>query len=406
MSILGVLFVIYQFMPHLASLWVPALMVVQLAFTIGLTLILSALIVYVRDIRQLLPMVLQLGLFATPVGYGLEVIPRVWWPWYSALNPLAPVIDGYRRTVLFGQPATPRPRRHRRRQRAWSRSSAATSRSSGWRPALPTLPDGTIDATHIWKRFRADPTRQSLRARAATVKRHLRGRGPAGLALGARGRRVPGRSPGEAVGLVGINGSGKSTLLKILTRVMYPYAGRVEVAGRTGALIEVRAGIHPELTGRENIHLYGTLLGLPRRMVASRFDEIVEFAQLEDAIDRQVKFYSSGMQMRLGFGVAAFLEPDVLLVDEVLAVGDTGFQQRCIDRMRTMLDRRHDARVRVPRPRRGREHQRAGRVAPRRAGAGGRPGPRRARLLPRGARARGRDHRRRRRRGAASSRPG
>jgi hypothetical protein len=109
------------------------------------------------------------------------------------------------------------------------------------------------------------------------------------------------------------------------------------VGGRVGALIEVRAGIHPELSGRENIHLYGTLLGLPRRQVAQRFDQIVEFAQIETAVDRQVKFYSSGMQMRLGFAVAAFLEPDVLLVDEVLAVGDATFQQRCIDRMRDVL---------------------------------------------------------------------
>jgi ABC-2 type transport system permease protein/lipopolysaccharide transport system permease protein len=101
-SILGVLFAIYQYMPHLTSLWVPALMSVQLAFTVGLVLIFSALIVYVRDIRQLLPMGLQLGLFATPVGYDLSVIPTSWWPWYSALNPLAPVIDGYRRTVLLG----------------------------------------------------------------------------------------------------------------------------------------------------------------------------------------------------------------------------------------------------------------------------------------------------------------
>jgi ABC-type polysaccharide/polyol phosphate transport system ATPase subunit len=201
---------------------------------------------------------------------------------------------------------------------------------------LPTSPEGTILASEVWKRFRADPTRQSLRARAANAKRHLRGRGRRGWrwALEDVDVRV---EPGEAIGLVGINGSGKSTLLKILARVMYPYAGRVEVVGRTGALIEVRAGIHPELTGRENIHLYGTLLGLPRRQVAERFDEIVEFAQLEEAVDRQVKFYSSGMQMRLGFGVAAFLEPDILLVDEVLAVGDTGFQQRCIDRMRVML---------------------------------------------------------------------
>jgi ABC-2 type transport system permease protein/lipopolysaccharide transport system permease protein len=105
-SILAVLFVIYQFMPYLASLWVPLLAAVQLSFTVGVVLVLSSLIVYLRDIRQMLPMVLQLGLFATPVGYGLEVIPCSWWPVYSALNPLAPVIDGYRRTILFG--LTPR----------------------------------------------------------------------------------------------------------------------------------------------------------------------------------------------------------------------------------------------------------------------------------------------------------
>ena len=157
-----------------------------------------------------------------------------------------------------------------------------------------------------------------------------------GLAVGASGRSVQ-VAPGESVGLVGANGSGKSTLLKILARVMYPYAGDVSVGGRVGALIEVRAGIHPDLTGRENVFLYGSLLGLPRRDVARRFDEIVAFAELEGAIDRQVKFYSSGMQMRLGFAVVAFLEPDVLLVDEVLAVGDASFQQKCLDRMRAML---------------------------------------------------------------------
>jgi len=144
--------------------------------------------------------------------------------------------------------------------------------------------------------------------------------------------------PGESIGLVGDNGSGKSTLLKIICGVMDPYAGRVEVNGRLGALIEVRAGIQPELSGRENIKLYGTLLGLPRVEVMKRFDQIVEFAQLETAIDRQVKFYSSGMQMRLGFSVAAFLEPAILLVDEVLAVGDAAFQQRCLERMRYVLE--------------------------------------------------------------------
>jgi ABC-type polysaccharide/polyol phosphate transport system ATPase subunit len=143
--------------------------------------------------------------------------------------------------------------------------------------------------------------------------------------------------PGEAVGLVGANGSGKSTLLKMLIRVMYPYAGRVQAVGRVGALIEVRAGIQADLSGRENIFMYGSVLGLKRKEIARRFDEIVAFAEVEEAIDRQVKFYSSGMQMRLGFSVAAFLEPDILVVDEVLAVGDASFQQKCLNRMRHVL---------------------------------------------------------------------
>lgn len=196
-------------------------------------------------------------------------------------------------------------------------------------------PRGEITVEHLWKRFRADRTRRLLRDRIERLGADIR-----------RGRRswrwalrdiTFGAAPGESIGLVGANGSGKSTLLKILTRVMYPYAGRMTVGGLVGALIEVRAGIHPDLTGRENIFLYGSLLGLGRKKVARRFDEIVEFAELETAIDRQVKFYSSGMQMRLGFAVAAFLEPDVLLVDEVLAVGDASFQQRCLDRMNAVL---------------------------------------------------------------------
>jgi ABC-type polysaccharide/polyol phosphate transport system ATPase subunit len=143
--------------------------------------------------------------------------------------------------------------------------------------------------------------------------------------------------PGESIALVGSNGSGKTTMLRLLARVMYPHAGSVKVSGRVGALIEVRAGIHPDLTGGENIYLYGSLLGLPRREVAGRFDDIVRFAELEEAVNRQVKYYSTGMQMRLGFSIAAFMEPDVLLVDEVLAVGDAQFQQKCLDRIRYVL---------------------------------------------------------------------
>ena len=198
-------------------------------------------------------------------------------------------------------------------------------------------PDGTIRARHIWKRFHADRKRPVLRDEIE----HLRARRRVGTSARWRWalRDVDLEiEPGEAVGLFGSNGSGKSTLLKILTRVMYPYAGSLEVAGRVGALIEVKAGIHPELTGRENVYLYGSLLGLTRPDVRRRFDEIVEFAELAGAVDRAVKFYSSGMSMRLGFAVAAFLEPDVLLVDEVLAVGDATFQQKCLNRMRDVIE--------------------------------------------------------------------
>jgi len=198
------------------------------------------------------------------------------------------------------------------------------------------LPSGSIEARHVWKRFRADRRRKLLRDKMDLVWARIRGKGKRGWRWALRDVDLVAQ-PGESLALIGPNGSGKTTLLKILARVMYPYAGRVQVAGRVGALIEVRAGIHQDLTGRENVYLYGSLLGLRRKEVVERFDEIVAFAELEEAIDRQVKFYSQGMQMRLGFAVAAFLEPDVLLVDEVLAVGDAAFQQKCLDRMRTVL---------------------------------------------------------------------
>ncbi len=195
------------------------------------------------------------------------------------------------------------------------------------------LPEGTIHTNHVWKRFRADRARRLLRDRISEVGK-MRGREKYRWVLRDIDLEI---EPGSSVGLVGANGSGKSTLLKILTGVMYPHSGNIELSGRVGALLEVRAGLHPDLSGRENVHLYGTLLGLTRDEIDRRFDEIIAFADLADAIDRQVKFYSSGMQMRLGFSVAAFLEPDVLLVDEALAVGDAFFQQRCLERMRDML---------------------------------------------------------------------
>jgi lipopolysaccharide transport system ATP-binding protein len=138
---------------------------------------------------------------------------------------------------------------------------------------------------------------------------------------------------GEVVGIIGPNGAGKSTLLKILSRVTEPTAGEVRLWGRVGSLLEVGTGFHQELTGRENIYLNGSIIGMKRREVAQRFDEIVEFAGVEKFLDVQVKRYSSGMSVRLAFAVAAHLEPEVLIIDEVLAVGDAEFQSKCLGKM-------------------------------------------------------------------------
>jgi lipopolysaccharide transport system ATP-binding protein len=138
---------------------------------------------------------------------------------------------------------------------------------------------------------------------------------------------------GEVVGIIGRNGAGKSTLLKILSRITEPTEGRVELRGRVGSLLEVGTGFHPELTGHENIYLYGAILGMDRWEITRKFDEIVAFAEIEKFIDTPVKKYSSGMYMRLAFAVAAHLEPEILLVDEVLAVGDTTFQKKCLGKM-------------------------------------------------------------------------
>jgi len=139
--------------------------------------------------------------------------------------------------------------------------------------------------------------------------------------------------PGEVVGIIGRNGAGKSTLLKLLSRITEPTRGRIELRGRVGSLLEVGTGFHPELTGRENIYLNGAILGMSREEIDRKFDEIVAFSEVEDFLNTPVKRYSSGMYVRLAFAVAAHLDPETLVVDEVLAVGDAGFQKKCLGKM-------------------------------------------------------------------------
>jgi lipopolysaccharide transport system ATP-binding protein len=176
------------------------------------------------------------------------------------------------------------------------------------------------------------------------------------LAEGFRrmGMRLRGRSPdprgtlalddlsfevgeGESFAIVGPNGAGKTTALKLVTRISYPSAGRVRVRGRVGALIEIGSGVHPELTGRENIWLYGQILGMSKAEVRRSFDEIVEFAELGHVLDMPVKMFSSGMQLRLGFAIASHLSPEIFVVDEALAVGDAGFEAKCVERMTRLV---------------------------------------------------------------------
>ncbi len=206
------------------------------------------------------------------------------------------------------------------------------------------MQDGLVRFEGIWKKYRRGERHDSLRdlipsmARALLHKR-VTNEGLEGQEFWALQDLDFTVEPGEALGIIGPNGAGKSTILKILTRLIRPTRGRSMVRGRIGSLIEIGGSLHPDLTGRENVYLQGSIMGMSRAEVTRKFDEIVEFAGLSDFIDTPVKRFSSGMNARLGFSVAAHLETDVLIIDEVLAVGDSAFQRKAFDRMQTMVQR-------------------------------------------------------------------
>jgi lipopolysaccharide transport system ATP-binding protein len=202
---------------------------------------------------------------------------------------------------------------------------------------------GRVVFDGVWKKFRRGERHDSLRDLVPAMAARLLRRRPADALSDQEFWAVRDVSfevgPGEALGIIGPNGAGKSTILKLLTKILRPTRGRMDIHGRVGALIEVAAGFHPDLTGRENVFLQGAIMGMPRAEIARKFDAIVEFSGVDEFIDTPVKRYSSGMNARLGFAIAAHLDPDVLLIDEVLSVGDVGFQERCVTRMRELLGR-------------------------------------------------------------------
>ncbi len=200
-----------------------------------------------------------------------------------------------------------------------------------------------IEFTNVWKKFRKGEKFSSLRDAIPHMFKNIAAKNAGNNILEesefwAVNDVSFSIGSGEVVGFIGSNGAGKSTILKLLSGIIVPNKGHLKVNGRLSALIEVTAGFHPELTGRENVYLNGTILGMKKREVDERFDEIVEFSGIEEFIDTPVKRYSSGMYSRLGFSVAAHVNPDVLLVDEVLAVGDIAFQSKCAEKMRELLN--------------------------------------------------------------------
>ncbi len=323
----------YGIGPSWRLLTLPLFFLLASTAALGMSFLLSALNVRYRDVRYVLPFLTQLWMFATPVVYSSASLHQPW------RHPLRPQPDGRsRRRLPLGD--------HRRRRRSGpddGRVGGDGARDAGRRGRL--LPEGRpvdggrdLMASASTVAIRTDRlSKRYTLGGSATFGYATLGESVANSRARARGARRPRRrSSGRSAtsrsrssrarrsAFIGRNGAGKTTLLKILSRITRPTEGRAMLQGRVGSLLEVGTGFHRELTGRENVYMNGALLGMTRREIRRRFDEIVAFAEVEDFLDTPVKRYSSGMTVRLAFSVAAHLEPEILLVDEVLAVGDAG----------------------------------------------------------------------------------
>ena len=334
-------FLIYYWRPITLGeiAWFPVVVLIQALFTTGMALILSALTVHFRDIKDLLSNLLTFWFFATPIIYPMTQAvnqatglrqeraepeplhaPGDFLPGDPVLpgpvRPLA-VAAGARRGVGRAVPDRLLPLRSPARflrgggvamaNAIEVRDVSKVYRRYGHRRQFATLKSAILSGSFV-SDLKADETFEALKGVSFDVAK------------------------GRTYGIIGRNGSGKSTMLKCVAGITRPTRGTVKVDGRISALIELGAGFHPEISGRENVFINGIMLGLSKKEIAKRFDEIVRFAELEDFIDAPVKTYSSGMYMRLGFAVAIHVDPDVLLVDEVLAVGDEGFTHKCLDK--------------------------------------------------------------------------
>ena len=339
---IGVVAVLLLVVGNMVLPWLPVVALIallQTIFVLGIAFVLSVLNVYFRDVKHLAKIATQALFYATPIVYTIKYVPKqvevlgVEIPLRDIyeLNPLVRMVGLYRSALYdLSFPAVgdllvlrgvggraPRVRL----------VGVRSLRGPAGRGSM-TNPAAAITVSGVSKRYRLYHERNDTLK--ASLMRHGRARYEEFWALRDVSFEVP---QGKAFGIVGENGSGKSTMLKCMARILRPEVGSIQTRGKVSALLELGAGFHPELSGRDNVFLNGSLLGLGKRQLNERFDDIVAFAGLEQFIDSPVKNYSSGMYMRLGFSVAINVDPDILLVDEVLAVGDTDFQRRCLRKL-------------------------------------------------------------------------